>query len=104
MSSLSTITDDHVLPSTVGEMLREDFLEPLGLTPDELANKLHVSGSALKEVLHDLRAIDADLDLRLGRYFKISQGFFLAYQSDRDLRVRRYELGGALDQIIPRAA
>ncbi len=104
MSRSSTTIEDFILPSTVGEMLQEDFLEPLGMSPEELADKLRVTNATVRETISGARPIDAEMDLRLGRFFGISTGFFLGLQTDRELRLRKYELGQTLDEIVPRLA
>lgn len=103
MSNSSTITDDIVLPSTVGVMLVEDFLEPLGIAAADLAAHVGVPPAEIETVIAG-GAIDGALDLRLGRYFGLRPGYFIGLQTSRELRLRRLEIGDELDRIIPRAA
>jgi antitoxin HigA-1 len=58
----------------------------------------------INEIVLGKRAITADTDLRLARYFGVSEGFFLGLQADFDLMERRREIGDALQAIAPRAA
>jgi addiction module HigA family antidote len=103
MSKLSTITDREFLANpTPGEILLEDFLEPLALSQIALAGKLRVSPRHINEIVISKRAITADTDLRLTRYG--TSGFFLGLQADYDLMARRRELGGDLELIEPGAA
>lgn len=104
MSQLPTTTDEVVFPSTIGELLREDFLEPLDMSAADLATKLLVAKERLIAVVNDEAPLDPDLDLRLSRYFGLSNGFLLGYQSRRELRVKQHELRSALDRIVPRMA
>jgi len=105
MSKLSTITDPELLANpTPGEILLEDFLEPLALSQTSLAGKLRVSSGRINEIIIGKRAITAETDLRLTRYFGLTPGCFLGLQTDYDLTARRRELGGDLELIEPRAA
>jgi addiction module HigA family antidote len=87
-----------------GEILRLDFMEPLGLDAASLASMLGIDPSRLDDVMLGRSAIDADLDLRLSRYFRMSDGFFLRLQNAHDLLAARRAMKGALDRIVPRAA
>jgi addiction module HigA family antidote len=69
-----------------------------------LARALHVPPRRINEIVLGKRAVTADTDLRLARYFGMSEGFFLGLQSDFDLMQRRREIGPALKSISPRAA
>ena len=105
MSKSSTITDPDLLPNpTPGEILLEEFLRPLGLSQTALARALRVPPRRINEIVLGKRAVTADTDLRLSRYFGVSAGFFLGLQSDHDLMARRRQLGPALEEIKPRAA
>jgi len=105
MSKSSTIIDAELLPNpTPGEILLAEFLAPLALSQTALARKLHVSPRRINEIVLGKRAITADTDLRLTRYFGLTPGFFLGLQADHDLMARRRELGADLELIEPRAA
>ncbi|HUQ38372.1 MAG TPA: HigA family addiction module antitoxin [Aestuariivirga sp.] len=95
----------HLLPiPTVGEILLEEFLKPLELSQNALARAVGVPPRRINEIVLGKRAVTADTDLRLTRYFKLSEGFFLRLQMSYDLRVQRRALGNKLDFIKPRAA
>lgn len=97
--------DGEALPfPTVGDMLVTQFLEPAELNAVDLAAKLLVPPERIAAVIAGERRVDADLDLRLTRYFGMSDGFFLRLQNSHDLRKRQAELGDALDRIVPRVA
>jgi addiction module HigA family antidote len=99
------MTDLELLPNpTPGEILLEEFLKPLALSQNALARALHVSPRRINEIVLGKRAISADTDLRLARYFGVSDGFFLGLQADCDLMERRRQIGPDLDAIEPRAA
>jgi len=105
MSRSSTITNpDWLQNSHAGELLRSEFLEPLEMTPDALAEAIEVPTASLKAVIEGSRPIDAELDLRLGRYFRMSEGFFLRLQDQYELLEAKRALNGRLDRIVPRAA
>jgi antitoxin HigA-1 len=103
-SSTTTRKSDLLPIPTVGEILLEDFLRPAGLSQNALARAIGVSPRRINEIVLGKRAITADTDLRLARYYGISEGLFLGLQIDYDLRIRRRALGKKLDAIKPRAA
>ena len=84
--------------------MTEEFLKPLGLSQNALARAIQVPPRRINEIVLGKRAITADTDLRLARYFGLSDGFFLGLQADYDLMERRREIGGVLESIAPRAA
>ncbi len=105
MSKSSTTTRSRLLPNpTPGEILLEEFLKPLDLSQNELARAIHVPPRRINEIVLGKRAVTADTDLRLARYFGMSEGFFLGLQVDYDLMQKRRELGADLKSIRPRAA
>jgi addiction module HigA family antidote len=104
MSKSSTIMDE-VLPNPhPGEILLEEFLKPMGLSQNALARAVHVPPRRINEIVLGQRGVTADTDLRLARYFGLSEGFFLSLQTEFDLMQRRRELGDDLAAIEPRAA
>ena len=104
MSKLSmTMDHDWLSNPKPGEHLQETFLRPLALSPSELARRLRVPPRRINEIVLGRRAITADTDLRLARYFGVTPGFFLGLQADHDLMERRREIDGDLELIEPRA-
>ena len=103
---LSTTTKkSDLLPiPTVGEILLEEFLKPLALSQNALARALAVPPRRINEIVLGKRSVTADTDLRLTRYFKLSDGFFLRLQMEHDIRTERRVLGKKLEAIKPRAA
>jgi antitoxin HigA-1 len=105
MSKSSIITAPDWLPNpTPGEILLEEFLRPLDLSQTALARALRVPPRRINEIVLGKRAVTADTDLRLTRYFGLTAGYFLGLQADHDLMQRRRELGADLELIAPRAA
>ena len=105
MSKSPTTTDpDWLHNSHAGELLVSEFMEPLGMTEDALASSLGVARTRLRDVIAGTKAMDAELDLRLARYFRMSEGFFLGLQDDYELLEAKRALNGDLDRIVPRAA
>ena len=103
MSKSSTSTE--LIPNpTPGDMLLADFIEPLGLSQNGLARAIGVPPRRINEIVLGKRSITADTDLRLARYFGLSEGFFLGLQMDYDLMQRRREIDRDLKTIRPRAA
>jgi addiction module HigA family antidote len=106
MSKSSTTTSKSgLLPNPrPGEILLEEFLKPMGLSQNALARAVHVAPRRINEIVLGKRVITADTDLRLARYFGLSEGFFLGLQMDYDLMQRRREIDRDLKAIRPRAA
>jgi antitoxin HigA-1 len=76
-------------PVHPGEVLREEFMEPLGLSMNRLALDLHVPVTRISEIVHERRAVTADTALRLGRFFGTSPEFWLNLQARHDLEITR---------------
>ncbi len=87
-----------------GEILMEEFLKPMMLSQTALARAIGVPPRQINEIVLGKRAITADTDLRLARYFGLSEGFFLGLQTDYELMERKREIGDKLKAIRPRAA
>ncbi len=105
MSRLPTTIDpDWLHNSHAGEMLVFEFMEPLALAPAALAVTVGVDVARIDNVITGKRPLDAELDLRLARYFRMSEGFFLGLQIDYELLEAKRALHGQLDRIMPRAA
>jgi antitoxin HigA-1 len=87
-----------------GQMLVTEFLEPEAISVAQLAEKVGVGPQHITSVIDGARPMDAELDLRLGRYFGMSEGFFLRLQDQYELLEAKRRLNGELDRILPRAA
>jgi antitoxin HigA-1 len=103
-ASSTTIDPEWLHNSHAGELLVSEFMEPLGLTEDALTSSLAIAPARLRDVISGTKPMDADLDLRLARYFRMSEGFFLGLQDDYELLEAKRALNGELDKILPRAA
>jgi antitoxin HigA-1 len=91
-------------PIHPGEVLREEFLEPMGVSQYRLAKDTSVPPRRINEIVHGKRAITADTALRLSRYFGTSERFWLELQTRYDLEREKDRLGDRLDrEVLPRA-
>jgi len=106
MSVSRTITEDDDRLDNVhpGSILREDFLIGSDIPVDEVAAGAGINHGRLIAILAEQEAIDANVDLRLARYFGVSEGFFLGLQIDYDLEEERRTHGDELARITRRAA
>lgn len=104
--SKTIIADDNGrLPNVhPGEILREDFLIGGDVPVLEVVNGSGIDEGKLQRLLHEQIAVDAEVDLRLARYFGMSEGFFLGLQHDYDLEAARDAHRDALAKIVRRAA
>lgn len=76
-------------PVHPGEILREDFMKPLGLTANKLALELHVPATRIGEIVHERRGITAETALRLARYFQTNAEFWLNLQNFYELELSK---------------
>jgi len=88
----------------MSEILKEEFMEPLGISASRLANDIGVSISRIQGILHDKRRITADTSIRLGRYFGVSNRYFIDIQSDIDIRNAEALLDDEVNNIRPFAS
>lgn len=87
-------------PIHPGEVLREEFMIPLGLSANALAIALRVPAPRINDIARERRAITADTALRLARYFGTSAEFWLGLQSDFDMKIAQVEIGERINQDI----
>jgi len=87
-------------PIHPGEILREEFMLPLGLSMNRLALALHVPVPRVAEIVHERRSITPDTALRLARYFNTSARFWLNAQASYDLDVAQDELQAAIERDV----
>jgi addiction module HigA family antidote len=88
-------------PVTPGELLREEFLVPMGLSQYRLAKEVGVPAQRIGEIVAGRRAISADTDLRLCRFFGLSNGYWLRAQAAYDTEVAEEALAEELRKIKP---
>lgn len=88
-------------PITPGELLREEFLKPMGLSRYRLAKEIGVPAQRIGEIVAGKRAVTADTDLRLSRFFGLSNGYWLRAQVAYDTEVAEEALSETLAKIKP---
>jgi addiction module HigA family antidote len=94
--------NDFLNPVTPGEILREDFMEPMDISINQLSRDLAVPPNRISEIVNGKRGITADTALRLERYFGVEAQFWLNLQSEYDLRMMKRKIGRDIEQrIIP---
>ena len=103
-SSTTTVKRPLLRNPHPGEILAEEFMKPMRLTQNALARALGVPPRRINEIVLGKRAVTADSDLRLARYFGMSEGFFIGLQVDFELLERRRQIAKELKSIRPRAA
>ena len=84
-----------------GIILKEEFMEPYKLSMNALARAINVQPNRIHGILHGERGITADTDLRLTRFFGLSEGYFLRLQDDYDMRLAKKKIQSDLQKIIP---
>jgi addiction module HigA family antidote len=87
-------------PIHPGEILLEEFLEPMGITQYRLAKDVSVPARRINEIVHGRRSISADTALRLARYFGMSEQFWMNLQTRYDLEVEKDRLGSRLEEEV----
>jgi len=90
-----------ISPITPGELLQEEFLAPLGISQYRLAKEVGVSARRINEIVKGQRSVTADTDLRLCRFFGLSDGYWLRAQAAYDTEVAREALADVLAKIRP---
>ena len=88
-------------PVTPGEVLLEEFLLPLGITKYRVAKEIGVPAQRIGEIVAGRRAISADTDLRLCRFFGLSNGYWLRAQAAQDMEIAAREIAAELKRIKP---
>lgn len=105
MSRSPITTDEEWLHNPhAGELLASEFMEPLGLDAASLASAIGIDVARVHALLTGNARVDGEMDLRLARYFRMSEGFFLRLQDQFELREAKRSLQSDLDRIVPRAA
>ncbi len=87
-------------PIHPGEILLEEFLEPMGMSQNALARGIGVPPRRINEIVHGTRRVTADTALRLGRFFNMSAEFWLGLQMDYELDTESDRLKGRLDKEV----
>lgn len=84
--------ENYIETPKMSEILSEEFMIPFGLSAYKLAQEIHVPVSRIQDILHDRRKITADTSIRLGKFFGISDRYFLDMQDDIDIRNTKMEI------------
>ncbi len=96
-----TNNNEYISIPHIGEVLNEEFLEPLGITQNALAVAIGVPTNRINAIIRGQRGITADTDLRLTKYFGLSKGYFLRLQSNFELLEQGHKIENELSNIIP---
>jgi len=91
---------DFLDPITPGEILREDFMKPMGISMNQLSRDIVVPPNRISEIVNGKRGITADTALRLERYFGVEAQFWLNLQSEYDLRIMKRKIGPDIERRI----
>ena len=94
--------ENNLLPNPhAGEILRQEFLEELKIKDKDLSLAIDISPRVIENIIQGKSSINADIDLRLSRYFGLSEGYFLRLQNAYDLMEAKRRLGQTLNHIVP---
>ena len=91
--------DEYIETPKMSEILQEEFMIPFGLSSYKLAQEIHVPVSRIQDILHDRRKITADTSIRLGKFFGVSDRYFLDIQNDIDIRNIRKQISDEIKDI-----
>ncbi|MBN2087101.1 HigA family addiction module antidote protein [Candidatus Peregrinibacteria bacterium] len=95
-----TKKQNKIHPVHPGEILFDEFIEPMGITQYKLAKDINVPARRINEIVHCTRSISADTALRLGRYFNMSPQFWINLQTHYDLEIELDKLGDKLSKEV----
>lgn len=90
---------NYIETSKMSEILSEEFMIPFGLSAYKLAQEIHVPVSRIQDILHDRRKITADTSIRLGKFFGVSDRYFLDMQNDIDIRNTKMQIMEEINSI-----
>lgn len=93
--------EKRVDPVTPGELLKEEFLDPMGISQYRLAKEIGVPAQRIGQIVLGKRSITADTDLRLCKFFGLSDGYWLRVQSAYDMEMARRKIAPELGKIRP---
>jgi len=95
------VTMRKLRPVTPGELLKEEFLVPMGVSQYRLAKEVGVPAQRISEIVAGKRSVTADTDLRLCRFFGLSKGYWLRAQVAHDIELAERDLAPELRRIMP---
>lgn len=93
------MTSENIEIPKIGDLLVEEFLNPLEITPYRLAKDLGVSTSSILDLVHNKRKITVEMSLRLAKYFGTSSKFWLNLQNELDIRETKKRIETSLEKI-----
>ena len=92
---------DYIKAPTMGEILKEEFMEPMNISAYKLAQSIHVPVSRIQAILNSGRRITPDTSLRLAKFFGVSDRYFLDMQNDIDIRALKTSMAKDIAEIKP---
>jgi len=95
------MTEELLHNPTAGEVLKEELLDEMGISQNALARAIFVPPNRINEIVRGKRSITADTDIRLCKFFGLSQGFFLGLQTDWEVMEAKRNLSDIIDDIKP---
>jgi addiction module HigA family antidote len=93
------MNDDTIDTPKIGDILKEEFLDPLGITPYRLSRELNVSTSSVLDLIHSRRKISVEMALRLSKFFGNSHKFWINLQTEIDVRETRAKMNDEIEKI-----
>jgi addiction module HigA family antidote len=93
------MNEEYIDTPKIGDILKEEFLEPLGITPYRLSKEINVSTSSVLDLVHNKRKISVDMALRLSKFFGNSYKFWLNLQNEIDIRETKLKIESELNKI-----
>ena len=92
---------EYIDPVSPGELLKEEFLVPMGISQYRLAKETGIPAQRIGQIVLGRRSVTADTDLRLCRFFGLTDGYWLRAQAAYDTQLARRRLSDDLDKIVP---
>ena len=93
------MNEEYIETPKIGDILKEEFLDPLGITPYRLSKEINVSTSSILDLVHNKRKISPEMALRLSKFFGTSHKFWLNLQNEIDIRELKSKLDSDLRRI-----
>jgi len=93
------MSEEYIETPTIGEIIVEEFLEPLNITPYRLSKELNVSTSTILDLIHNRRKVSVEMALRLSKYFGNSYKFWLNLQNEIEIRDTKKKIEKDLEKI-----
>ena len=94
-------SDSMLTPVTPGELLKEEFLDPMGMSQYRLAKETGIPAQRIGQIVLGRRSVTADTDLRLCKFFGLTDGYWLRAQVSYDIEVAKRKLAPELEKIVP---